>query len=76
MKPEETLKIYVPDVQYPGYQKYPWACIPLLPLRSCFFDSWHGVVGYAMIPFALTTRAMLSDTQFLLLVYEDDLKWD
>lgn len=76
MKDKE--KIYYPDAAAPnGLSKYPWVFLPYLPIvGGVFFDSWHGVVGYGIIPFALTTRAMLSDTQFLLEVYEDDIVWE
>lgn len=67
---------YPQDGRHDGVAKYPWVFLPYAPRRTCFFDAWHGVVGYDHVPFALTTRAMLSDTQFLLELYEDGLVWE
>ena len=71
-------KVYFPDTcPHDGLPKYPWVFLPYLPIvGGVFFDSWHGTVGYGIVPFALTTRAMLSDTQFLLEVYEDELVYE
>ena len=53
-----------------GFGKFPWACLPGLPLTDCFFDSWRGTVGFDVLPFAVTTRISASAEQFLMEVYD------
>ena len=53
-----------------GGQIYPYNILPLLPDRSCVFDSFHGTIGLDIYPFAVTTRINASN-QIFVKVYED-----
>ena len=50
---------------------YPWCFLPYAPPQDCVFDSYRGVVGFDIFPFAITTRIDCSDEVFVKVYVEE-----
>ena len=68
---KRILKVRVPKKRRgDGLPNYPYNMLHLTPPQDCFFDSFHGTIGFDVLPFAVTTRISAS-SQVFLKVYED-----
>jgi len=51
---------------------YPWCFLPYAPPQDCVFDSYRGVVGFDIFPFAVTTRIDASQEVFVKVYEKED----